>query len=135
MFSGGDILEISYKHPTVGAGTWFPKSSEDGTVDPGGYRAADDANMITGSGDMIDQINRVRWSFEGVVSWDMATVNELEQARLLAASPVLADWTITHINGTVWGGKGKPVGDINGNTNTAQMPIKLAGGGLLTKIS
>ena len=135
MFSGGDILEISYKHPTVGAGTWFPKSSEDGTVDPGGYRAADDANMITGDGQMIDQINRVRWSFEGVVSWDMATVNELEQARLLAANPVLADWTITHINGTVWGGKGKPVGDINGNTNTAQMSIKLAGGGLLTKIS
>lgn len=135
MFSGGDILEISYKHPVVGAGTWFPKSSEDGTVDPGGYRAADDANMVTGDGQMIDQINRVRWSFEGVVTWDMSTVDELNQARLLAASPILADWTITHINGTVWGGKGKPVGDINGNTNTAQMSIKLSGGGLLTKIS
>lgn len=131
MFTGGDILEISYKHPTLGAGTWFPKSNEDGTVDPGGYRSTDDANMITGDGQMIDQINRVRWSFEGVVSWDMDSADELAQARRLAASPVLADWTITHINGTVWGGKGKPVGDVQGSTNSPQMSIKLAGGGLL----
>jgi hypothetical protein len=135
MFTGGDILEISYKHPTVGAGTWFPKSSEDGTVDPGGNRSNDDENMITSSGEMIDQINRKRWSFEGVVAWDMETQNELDQALKLTASPVLADWTITHINGVVFGGKGKPVGDIKGNTNTAQMSIKLAGGGQLTKIS
>lgn len=134
-FIAGDILEISYKHPTLGSGTWFPKSSEDGTNDPGGYRSNDDANMITGDGQMIDQINRIRWSFEGVVAWDMETVNELNQARQLAASPVLADWTITHINGVVWGGKGKPVGDINGNTNTGQMGIKISGSGQLTKIS
>jgi hypothetical protein len=134
MFTGGDILEISYKHPTLGAGTWFPKSSEDGTNDPGGYRSNDDANMITGDGQIINQINRVRWSFEGVVSWDMAVTNELDQARKLAGSPVDADFTITHITGVVWGGKGRPVGDINGNTNTAQMSIKLAGGGILTKI-
>lgn len=134
MFTGGDILEISYKHPTLGTGTWFPKSSEDGTVDPGGLRSSDDANMVTSSGQMIDQMNRVRWSFEGVVAWDMATNDELNQARELASSPILADWTVTHINGTVWGGKGKPVGDINGNTNSAQMSVKIAGGGQLTKI-
>lgn len=135
MFSGGDILEMSYKHPTIGSGTWFPKSSEDFTLDPGGYRSNDDANMITASGEMIDQINRVRWSGEGTVGWDMTIKNELDQARKLAASSVLADWTITHINGTIWGGKGKPVGDIQGNTNTAQMSVKLAGGGELIPIS
>jgi hypothetical protein len=135
MFSGGDLLEISYKHPTLGSGVLFPKSSEDGTVDPGGYRSNDDANMITGDGQMIDQVNRVRWSFEGTVGWDMAVQDELDQMRKLSASSVQADWTITHINGTIWGGKGKPVGDIQGNTNTAQMPLKIAGGGQLTKIS
>lgn len=135
MFTGGDLLEISYKHPVIGEGTWFPKSNEDGTADFGGYRSNDDANMITGDGQMIDQMNRVRWSFEGTVAWDTATNDELNQARLLASSPVLADWTVTHINGTVWGGKGKPVGDIQGNTNTAQMSIKISGGGQLTKIS
>ena len=134
MFTGGDILEISYKHPTLGAGTWFPKSAEDFTVDPGGYRSGDDANMVTSNGQMIDQMNRVRWSMEGPVAWDMAVNDELNQARLLASSPILADWTITHINGTVWGGKGKPVGDIQGNTNSSQMSIKISGGGQLTKI-
>lgn len=134
MFSAGDILEISYKHPTLGTGTWFPKSAEDSTVDPGGLRSNDDANMITANGQFIDQINRVRWSFEGAVAWDMVINDELNQARALASNPILADWTFTHINGTVWGGKGKPVGDINGNTNTAQISIKISGGGQLTKI-
>ena len=135
MFVGGDITEISYKHPTLGSGVFFPKSSEDGTYDPGGYRSNDDANMVTGDGQMIDQINRVRWSFEGTVGWDTSIQNEVEQMSKLSGSPVLADWIITHINGTVWGGKGKPVGDIQGNTNTAQMSLKLAGTGKLVKIS
>lgn len=135
MFSGGDILEISYKHPTLGSGVLFPKSAEDFTLDPGGFRSNDDANLVTASGEMIDQINRVRWGMEGPIGWDMAVKDELSQMRKLAASPVLADWTFTHINGTIWGGKGKPVGDIQGNTNTAQMSIKVAGGGELVPIS
>jgi hypothetical protein len=53
----------------------------------------------------------------------------------LSASPILADWTFTHINGTIWGGKGKPVGDLNGNTNTAQMSLKIAGERNLVPIS
>jgi hypothetical protein len=135
MFSGGDILEISYKHPVLGSGVFFPKSSEDGTFDPGGYRSDDDANSITGDGQMIDKINRVRWSFESNVAWDMSVQDEVGQMIALAASPVLADWTVTHINGTIFGGKGKPVGDIQGNTNSAQMKLKLAGGGKMVKIS
>jgi hypothetical protein len=135
MFVGGDILEISYKHPTLGAGTWFPKASEDATFDPGGYRSEDDANAITGDGQAINKMNRSRWSFEDVVAWDMAVNDELDQARKLASSSVDADWTITHISGVIYGAKGRPVGDIKGNTNTAQMSIKLAGGGIATKIS
>jgi hypothetical protein len=135
MFSGGDILEISYKHPTLGSGVLFPKSAEDFTLDPGGFRSNDDANMITASGEMIDQINRVRWSMEGPVGWDMAVKDELAQMSRLSASPILADWTFTHINGTIWGGKGKPVGDLNGNTNTAQMSLKIAGERNLVPIS
>jgi hypothetical protein len=135
MFSGGDILEISYKHPTLGSVVLFPKSAEDFTLDPGGFRSNDDANMITASGEMIDQINRVRWSMEGPVGWDMAVKDELAQMSRLSASPILADWTFTHINGTIWGGKGKPVGDLNGNTNTAQMSLKIAGERNLVPIS
>lgn len=135
MFIAGDIQEISYKHPTLGSGTWFPKSGEDATVDFGGFVSNDEASGITGDGQMIDQINRKRWSFETSVAWDMNTTDEVNQAKKLAASPVLADFTFTHINGAVWGGKGKPVGDIQGSTNSGNMKVKISGGGELTKIS
>jgi len=135
MFVGGDILEISYKHPTLGSGTWFPKSGEDLSVDPGGYRSEDKADGVTGDGQMIDTINRKRWGIEGTVAWATAGPDELGQADKLAASPLLADWTITHINGTIWGGKGKVVGDISGSSKDATMKIKVAGGGKLVPIS
>ena len=41
-------------------------------------------------------------------------------------SSILGDWTITSINGAVYGGKGKPVGDLQGNTNTSLITLKLA---------
>ncbi len=135
MFAAGDILEISYKHPVIGSGVLFPKAGEDGTFDPGGFRSNDDANMVAAAGQNIRQINRVKWSFESTVAWDMAVQDEVAQMARLSAHPVDADWTFTHINGTIWGGKGSPVGDIQGNTNTGQMSIKLSGGGELKKIS
>lgn len=131
---GGDILEITYNHPTIGSGTWFPKSNEDSTFDPGGIRNADDENNVDGGGNNIIIKNRKRWSFEGVVSWDANVSNELDQADALAESPVDAEWTITSINGTVWSGTGNIVGDVQGNGNAATMPIKLAGGAKLKKI-
>jgi hypothetical protein len=132
---GGDILEITYNHPTIGSGIWFPKANEDSTFDPGGFRGTDDANQVDGSGKKIRQLNRVGWFVETTVSWDGNVANELDQAEALAGDPVEADWTVTHINGTVWKGKGAPVGDIQGNGNTATMAIKISGGGKLKKIS
>ena len=132
---GGDIIEITYNHPVLGSGTIFCKSGEDGTMDLGGYRSADDDNMITGNGILIDQINRVRGSFESPpIAWDMTDQNELQKLADLSASPILSDWTITSITGAVFGAKGKPVGDIKGNTNTAQISLKLAFQGKIEKI-
>jgi hypothetical protein len=131
---GGDITEIRYSHPVLGSGVWNPKSNEDSTFDPGGFRGNDDANMIDGGGKTIRQLNRVRWSFEGTISWDMNLSNELEQAKKLAAHPVEAEWTISSINGSVWRGTGAPVGDIQANGNQSTMAIKLSGGKELKKI-
>lgn len=135
MFVGGDILEISYKHPTLGSGTLFPKSSEDMTVDPGGYMSADEAEGVTGDGQPINKLTRKRWFCETTVAWDTSVTDELDQLNNLASNPVDADWTFTHINGTIWGGKGRPVGDIQGSTKDAQAKIKISGGGKLAKIS
>lgn len=136
MYVGGDILEITYNHPIEGAGSLFLKSNEDGTIDPGGHRSNDDQNMITGDGQFIDQMNRVRGFFESPpVAWDMIDRDELNKLANMAASPILADWTITSISGTIWGGKGKPVGDIQGNTNQSTVGLKIAFSGKLQRLN
>lgn len=135
MATGGDILEITYNHPSLGDGVIFAKANEDSTFDLGGFRSNDDADMIDGSGTMIDQINRKRWKFGVTVSWDMNSANELDKIVDLAGSPVPADWTISSVNGSVWGGQGKPVGDYEGNGNNPTFSLLLSGGGKLKKIS
>ena len=134
MAVGGDIIEITSNHPTLGATTYYPKSSEDSTYNTGGFRSEDDMAKIAGDGTAIDTINRNRWSFEVPASWDMNGANEMDKLTALAGDPLPADWTFTNVNGTVWGGKGKPVGEIPGNGNTALITLKVSGGGKLEKI-
>lgn len=129
---GGDITEITFNHPTLGSGTIFPKAAEDSTYDLGGYRSDDDNNMIDGGGNMIDKMNLNRWSFEVKVAWDMNIAETLEAVVAQASSPVPAQWTFTHINGSIYGGIGKPVGDLKGNGNEATFTLKISGGGKLT---
>jgi hypothetical protein len=133
MATGGDLIEITYNHPTIGSGVIFPKAAEDNNYDLGGFRSADDANMVDGGGNMIDQMNRTRWFVESLCVNDMNLGNEIEKCNEMAASPVLADWTFTHINGTVYVGKGKPVGDLANNVNQSTFTLKVSGGGKLRK--
>lgn len=130
-FIGGDIVEIVCKHPDLGEFRFQVKSNESFNVDPGGLRSNDDANMISGAGDMIDQINRVRPSMEGPVAVDLISGNEIDNLPELAASPILGVWTLTHISGKVYKMSGKPVGDLVVDSNTAQLPLKVAGSGKL----
>ena len=130
---GGDILEITYNHPTVGTGRFFAKSNEDGQFDLGGFRVNDDANGISGDGGIIKQLNQVRWKVECTVASDMNTRLDMEKAVALCGSPVDANWTFSHINGTVYAGTGCPVGDYSMNTNQATFPLVIAGGGKLAK--
>lgn len=133
-YIGGDLTEITCNHPTLGNFSFATKSNESYTLDPGGKRSNDDASMVAGNGEMIDQVNNVRWSFEGPLMADFDSGNELENLPLLAESSELGTWTFSHISGVVWRGKGKIVGDINVDTNTAQLTAKLAGGGRLEKL-
>lgn len=127
MATGGDILEVTFNHPTLGSGILRPKSNEDNTYDTGGIRTADDANMIDGGGKPIYQKNRVMGFFEIVVANDQNVNQDLETMVSLAADPEESDWTFTLINGTVYGGTGKPVGDLQGNLNQATFTLKVAG--------
>lgn len=124
---GGDIIEVTYNHPTLGGGTLYCKANEDGTVDLGGYRSEDDDNSITGDGQMIDKLTYTRPSVElPPIKWDMTNEDELQKLVNMTESPVLATWTVNHINGKIWSGRGKPVGDLKGATNTSLVSLKLA---------
>lgn len=133
-FIGGDLLEITCNHPTLGNFTFATKSNESYTMDPGGTRSNDDANMVSGQGEMIDQVNKVRWSFEGPILVDFSSGNEIDNLPALAESSELGTWTFSHISGVVYRGRGKFVGDIQVDTNTAQITGKLAGGGKLERL-
>lgn len=133
MPTGGDIFEITYNHPIVGGGVLYPKSGEDNTFDLGGFNSADDAAMIDGGGNMIDQITRKRWKVGVTIANDMNTRLELQKIEAMAESPLQADWTITHANGTVYVGTGKPVGDKELNVNASTFSLTISGGGKLKK--
>lgn len=123
----GDITEITYSHPTLGSGTFFPKANEGNSFDPGGIRNSDDASMITGNGEMMVQKNRVRGSFEVLVENDMNIREDQLKLTALAESPVPTNWTFSVINGTVWAGAGVIVGDIVADVNAGTIPLKVAG--------
>lgn len=132
---GGDITEISFSHPTLGTGILRCKASEDNTYDLGGFRSDDDDDGIDGGGRMIDKMNRKRWSVEiAAMTNDMNEDKDLEKVVALASDPVPANFVFSHINGTIYGGLGKPVGDIKNNVNGSVFPIKFAGGGILKAI-
>jgi len=133
-FVGGDIVEITSKHPTLGSLTLFPKSGEESTYNTGGLRSEDDMEKIAGDGTSIDTIVRNRWAFEVPAAWDMNDANELLKLAALAADPLPSDWTFTNINGSVWAGNGKPVGELPGNGKNATITLKVSGGGELEKI-
>lgn len=131
---GGDLTEITFNHPTIGQGSLFPKANEDSTLDPGGIRSNDDENAVDGGGNMIDQMNRKRASFECTIAWDDNVRGDLEKVRKLAGSAVPAQWTVTRIDGSVYRLTGKPVGDLKGNMNSATFPLKVAGGGVAEQL-
>lgn len=128
MATGGDNIQMTCNHSVLGSFVFFFKANEDGTVMRGGYGSNDDANMVTGDGRMLDQMNRKLGSFETPpIEWDMVGADELDQLRQLQSSPIRGNWTITNISGAIWGGVGKPVGDIGGSTNTGLVnSIKIA---------
>lgn len=129
----GDVDEIVCQH-ILGEFRFNPKSNESFTIDRGGIRANDDANQVTSNGQMMSQLNRVRWSVEGSIAVDIVNDKELSEIGNLSKHPELGVWTISMTNGAVYKGKGRPVGDIQTDTNAGTMTLKISGGGELEKI-
>lgn len=131
---GGDVTEVKWSHPTLGSGVLYPKAGETSSFDPGGFRSNDDAQGIDGSGAMIKQLTRARWSLDLVIAWDNNIRQELETLNNISGQPVDATFTVSHVSGAVYKGLGTVVGDVKGDGLAATIPIKFAGGNKLDKI-
>lgn len=135
-YVGGDIVEVTCNHPTAGDKVLQCKAAEDSTIDLGGYVNNDDDNGVSGAGEAVYVKNRKRWSIElAPVLHDKIQRDELSYLQNVADSSVEADWTVEFEDGTVWAGKGLPVGDLNATTSDPHITVKIAGGGRLQKIA
>jgi len=95
MAVGGDITEITFDHPTIGSGSFFPKANEGNTFKPGGIMANDDANQVGGDGEMIVQLNRTLGHFEVLCVNDMNIRDDISKAQELQGDPVNTDFTVS----------------------------------------
>lgn len=133
MAVSGDIKEITFNHPTLGSGTFKPIAGEDATFDVGGRRTLDE-DVITSDGEKINKITMMPWKYESPVRWAASTGLDLEKLVALSGNPEDADWTFELMDETIYGGKGRPVGDFVGSSKDGTIPIKLSGGGGLRQI-
>jgi len=121
----GDIIEVNFTHPTVGDGTLFPKANEESTIDLGGLRTNDDSNQITANGSLIVQKNRTVAFVECVIENDNNQREDLDKVVQLTESPILANFTWTHVSGAIYSGDGVPVGDIQAGLNAGTFTLKV----------
>ena len=132
-FVFGDCVEIKCVHN----GTTYrfsPKANETFNVDKGGIRTNDDASQITSNGQIMRQLNRVRWMVDGPIAADSITGYEQDALNVMASSPNLGNWQFSFISGTILNGAGSPVGDIQFDSNGGQLTLKVSGSGLLQTI-
>lgn len=132
-FIFGDVTEIVCQH-TLGEFRFYPKSNESFTFDKGGIRANDDANQVTANGQNMNQLNRMKWSVEGVIAVDVVSDAELTNLESLSSHPDDGVWSYSLISGTIYKGKGRPVGDQQYDSNAGTMTLKVSGGLKLEKI-
>lgn len=133
-FIGGDLLDITCTH--LGQTyRYSPKANEGGNIDKGGRRTNDDQSQLTSNAQNIRQINNTRWMLDCPIAIDLSSGYEEDSLNLMSGSPVEGIWVITHISGAIFKGKGSPVGDIQSDSNTATMTLKIAGAGFLETIN
>lgn len=134
-YIGGDIIEVVGTHPTEGTVRLEAKANEAFTLDKGGIRNDDSADGVTGAGTVILKKSMVRASLEGPVAVNMPGDEEVSKLNAFAASAQPAVWTLTSISGAIYKMDGWPVGDLNIDTNTSSLKLKIAGGGYLEQIA
>lgn len=132
-FVFGDCVEIKCVHNGI-TYRFSPKANETFNVDKGGVRTNDDASQITSNGQIMRQLNRVRWMVDGPIAADSITGYEQDALNLMSSSPILGNWQFSFISGTILSGAGSPVGDVQFDSNGGQLTLKVSGSGILQTI-
>ena len=124
----GDVTEITVNHPDLGNRTLFPVANQGNKFFAGGLTNADDANGVTSNGELIVTKTRGVGFFEVLIEDDSNEREDANFIKQLAESPKPATYTLSLINGTVWSGKGVPVGNYEVDLNAGTMPLKVNSG-------
>ena len=132
-FVFGDCVDIKCVHNGI-TYRFSPKANETFNVDRGGIRANDDASQITSNGQIMRQLNRVRWMIDGPIAADSISGYEQKSLNIMSSSPVLGVWQFSFISGAILNGVGSPVGDIQFDSNSGQITLKVSGNGELETI-
>lgn len=132
-FVFGDVQEIVCNH-LGNTYRFYPKANETFNVDKGGIRTNDDANQTTTDGQMMRQLNRFRWMFDGPIAADTTSDAEFNALNIMSGSPVSGTWQFSLISGAIYKGVGSPVGDVKYDSNTGIITLKISGNRELEKI-
>jgi len=120
----GIFTGIKVQHSVVGNQNFDMKSGEDTELDRGGLRIVDDENNRTASGKLILQYENKQPYIQPTVVVD-ADIEQYIQDLIANSFDELGTWTLTHISGDVYSGRGTIVGDVRPNRNAGTVQFKI----------
>lgn len=125
--TGGDILEVSWLHPTLGAGFFYPVSGSESTFNKGGLRTNDNS-PVDAAGRLIRTMNRQPGKFSLTVASDPVDSQEFDTASTIASDLAEAIWTVALINGAIYKGKGSIEGSLELDGQKSTFPLTVVCG-------
>lgn len=134
-YIGCELLKTEISNSVVGKVTLFHKAKETAKIDKGGLMTEDKAEGVTSAGGAMYSLSHKRWSVEpSAVAWGKTGVDTLEKLNEFNNEITDSVFTFTLVDGTVYTGTGRIVGDTIADSLDASIPFKAAGGGKLSKI-
>ena len=131
MVNVGDLKEIRWNNPDVGAGKYFTKSGETHTLDPGGLRVDDSEDNLDTGGNFINQKKLAPWCYEATVAVSEGDSNrmELETLSALSGSNNATTFIFISQNDIAYTATGSIVGDVKVDRQKGTISFKAMGGG------
>ena len=128
----GDITEIKVIHKTVGSKVFFVKAGEAVTFDLGGYSSE---RMVTGNAGGHKSLAAKPWEVGNAVLETIPGDDGVEFLQDIQNDPEDATIEVSHINGSVYKGKGSIEGDLKEDVKEGFTTVTFTGSGKLEKIA